>query len=176
MTSTISRRAIARGALWAAPVVAVSTLAPAFAASCGPSEPVRFNASPSTSNTNAPSTTMTDGSTVKSTLSSSGQSNEPSKIRVVPKGSPLVESHGPANVDTRDIGGEARLVRHQTMWLSGSHQTVTIAFPQPVQDVTFTVADFDIRSITLRYDNAQAREVEKTSYQQLYISPFRYCI
>lgn len=139
----ISRRTVARGALWTAPSIIVSTAAPAYAASCAAvnyaaplnASTVQTASTTSATGTATSSTTGTDAVTYKITSSAGSGTILGAANESTAGGGPTSYYNG-----TGDLGSDG-LQLQQNGGVTG--QTITFTFSRAVTDLTFTVADID---------------------------------
>lgn len=151
-----TRRAVARGALWTMPVVAVTGVAPAYAYSCAI---VPYTAPLNTAKYGKTSTTTGSGST------NAQASSAPVTYTVTAaasSGATLASNNIRAAGDTTggynglgDLASDGLQLQQQGA-LGG--QTITIAFSRPVWNLSFTVADID--------SNGTAQYVDQVFFDQ----------
>jgi len=133
-TTVISRRALARTAAWATPVVLVAVTAPAYAATSG--QCTDFGQADLGAVGSKPGSLLLPPSSNKATISLKGTDS---------KGNVLALDGATGSVATTDYtpGWSYLMLHHAKGMRQGNTITLTLSFDQPVENLTLTVTDID---------------------------------
>ena len=131
-TPTVGRRAVARGAAWSVPVVALAMAAPAAAATSSTCKGGVLSWD-----------SFANGDQTGKVLVTTG--NTGVTVRVTTSGADSAANNG--NVTNTTTGGQSKVMRFYDLnGVNNTSQTVTITFSQPVRNVSFSFLDVDSSS------------------------------